>query len=45
MYAIRSYYGHGICGMASLSVGSLIMVITFLGTAIVTALTMQALGV
>jgi len=37
--------GHGICGMASLSVGSLIMVITFLGTAIVTALTMQALGV
>lgn len=29
--------GHGICGMASLSGGSFVMVLTFLGTAIVTA--------
>ena len=29
--------GHGICGLASLSGGSLAIVITFLGTAIVTA--------
>lgn len=29
--------GHGICGLASLSPGSLIMVITFLSTAIATA--------
>lgn len=29
--------GHGICGLASLSAGSLLMVLTFLGTAIVTA--------
>lgn len=29
--------GHGICGMASLSGGSLLMVVTFLSTAIVTA--------
>ena len=37
--------GHGICGMASLSPGSLLMVCTFLGTAIATALTLAALGV
>lgn len=37
--------GHGICGMASLSPGSLLMVCTFLGTAIVTALLCAALGV
>lgn len=37
--------GHGICGMASLSPGSLLMVCTFLGTAIVTALTLAAIGV
>ena len=29
--------GHGICGMASLSAGSLVMVVTFLGTGIITA--------
>lgn len=29
--------GHGICGLASLSGGSLLIVMTFLGTAIVTA--------
>ena len=34
--------GHGICGMASLSVGSMLMVAVFLGTAIVTALLMKA---
>ena len=37
--------GHGICGMASLSGGSLLMVCTFLGTAIVTAMCLAALGV
>ena len=37
--------GHGICGMASLSVGSMWMVAVFLSTAIVTALLMNALGV
>jgi len=37
--------GHGICGMASLSGGSLLMVCTFLGTAIVTAISLAALGV
>jgi len=36
--------GHGICGMASLSVGSMLMVCTFLGTAIVTAQCLTALG-
>ena len=36
--------GHGICGMASLSGGSFAMVATFLSTAIVTALVLQALG-
>ncbi len=34
--------GHGICGMASLSVGSMLMVAVFLSTAIVTALLMKA---
>ena len=33
--------GHGICGMASLSVGSMLMVAVFLSTAIVTALLMK----
>ena len=37
--------GHGICGMASLSVGSMLMVAVFLSTAIITALTVSALGV
>ena len=37
--------GHGICGMASLSVGSLLMVVTFLSTAIVTAWALYGLGV
>ena len=37
--------GHGICGMASLSLPSMAMVVTFLGTAIVTALCVSALGV
>ncbi|MBV2234419.1 MAG: YeeE/YedE family protein [Sterolibacterium sp.] len=37
--------GHGICGMASLSLPSIVMVVTFLGTAIVTALCVSALGV
>lgn len=36
--------GHGICGMASLSPGSLIMVCTFLGTAIATAMLLARLG-
>ena len=36
--------GHGICGMASLSAGSLVMVLTFLASAIVTAQLMQAGG-
>ena len=34
--------GHGICGMASLSVGSMLMVAVYLTTAIVTALLMKA---
>ena len=37
--------GHGICGMASLSAGSLAMVATFLTTGIVTAHLLTALGV
>lgn len=37
--------GHGICGMASLSVGSMAMVAVFLTTAIITALLVSALGV
>lgn len=37
--------GHGICGMASLSVGSLFMVATFLGTAMLTANCLSALGI
>lgn len=37
--------GHGICGMASLSGGSILMVCIFLGTAILTALGVSALGV
>lgn len=37
--------GHGICGMASLSVGSMLMVVVFLSVAIITALTVSALGV
>lgn len=37
--------GHGICGMASLSPGSLIMVCTFLGTAIATAMLFARLGI
>ena len=37
--------GHGICGMASLSTGSLLMVCIFLGTAIATALALSALGI
>ena len=37
--------GHGICGMASLSVGSMLMVAVFLSTAIITALTVSALEV
>ena len=36
--------GHGICGMASLSAGSLAMVVTFLSTGILTALTVAFLG-
>ena len=34
--------GHGICGMASLSGGSMLMVAVFLSTAIVTAMLMSA---
>lgn len=37
--------GHGICGMASLSGGSILMVCTFLGTAIATAMLVARLGV
>ena len=37
--------GHGICGMASLSGGSMWMVVVFLSTAIVTAMLMSAWGV
>ena len=36
--------GHGICGMASLKLPSLLAVLTFMGTGIATALTMRALG-
>ncbi len=37
--------GHGICGMASASGSSILMVCTFLGTAMATALLMSALGI
>ena len=37
--------GHGICGMASLSGGSMWMVVVFLSTAIVTAMLMSVWGV
>lgn len=37
--------GHGICGMASLSSGSFVMVAVFLGTAIGTASLIKLLGV
>ena len=37
--------GHGICGMASLSGGSMLMVAVFLSTAIMTAMLMSAWGV
>lgn len=37
--------GHGICGMASLSLGSIAMVVIFLSVAIVSAMLMSALGV
>lgn len=37
--------GHGICGMASLSGGSFLMVCTFLGTAMATAMLVARLGV
>lgn len=37
--------GHGICGIASLSGGSLVMVITFLSVAIVTAQVLSAWGI
>ncbi len=37
--------GHGICGMASLSVGSMLIVLTFLSTAIVVAHVVRALGI
>ena len=38
--------GHGICGMASLSIGSMVMVLVFLSTAIVTAMLINSvLGV
>ncbi len=37
--------GHGICGMASLSAGSLVIVLTFLATAIVTAQLLAHWGV
>jgi len=36
--------GHGICGMAALSLGSFLMVVTFLGTGILTALIVKWLG-
>lgn len=36
--------GHGICGLASLSASSLVMVLVFLGSAIATAHLMQAGG-
>jgi uncharacterized membrane protein YedE/YeeE len=37
--------GHGICGLASLQLPSLLAVVIFLGTAIVTAHVMRGLGV
>lgn len=37
--------GHGICGMASLSSGSFVMVVTFLGTGIATASLFKWLGI
>lgn len=37
--------GHGICGLASLSLSSLLAVLTFLATAIITAQVLLALGV
>ena len=37
--------GHGICGMASLSVGSMLMVATFLSTAILVAHVVRAVGI
>lgn len=37
--------GHGICGMASLSGGSLIMVLNFLAAAIITAQLLNAFGI
>jgi len=37
--------GHGICGMASLNRGSMLIVVTFMATAIVTAWIMKWLGV
>lgn len=37
--------GHGICGMASLNRGSMLVVVTFMVTAIGTAWLMKALGV
>lgn len=37
--------GHGICGMASLSLHSVLMVCTFLGTAIATAMICARLGI
>lgn len=37
--------GHGICGMASLSGGSMVIVVTFLITAVITASLLHALGV
>ncbi|WP_230970081.1 YeeE/YedE family protein [Nitrogeniibacter aestuarii] len=37
--------GHGICGMASLNRGSMLIVLTFMTTAIITAWVMKALGV
>lgn len=36
--------GHGICGLASLSAGSLVIVLTFLATAIATAFILKGLG-
>jgi uncharacterized membrane protein YedE/YeeE len=36
--------GHGVCGMASLSAGSVAIVCTFLATGIITALTIATFG-
>ena len=36
--------GHGICGLSSLSLPSLVAVLVFMGVAIATALTLSALG-